>query len=239
MSNFCLIIRGHERGSFSHPLMSMFCKNVRLLCDSYNYNLKIYIHVWNESEAKISHRPLKGKRNPISKETVKSYFTDFSENIESIQVDDDTKIHLCGNTRGMLGGIPLIAWKNMWYGIHSAVTRASDNQDPECPALCIRIDNFQNMESMHYSRCTANNIFNLIKRIFTVSTDTIKFIPSREETPGIDNCYGGKLKLLQIITDRFHYELDDVQRMYPNIHHQEYLVPYEARRLCPEKSSIL
>nr|WRJ69633.1 hypothetical protein TetV2_00184 [Oceanusvirus sp.] len=235
MKSLSLIVRGHERGSFRKPAFRRFCDRLAAECARADVEFRIHLHTWSESEAKSSHRPLDRRFvREIKCDTVKRYFDGLP--LCSLSVENDADVVVSGRAEGRLGGVPIRAWKYMWHGIHSATERAAQaalDEDDDCAfAVCVRVDNFQNMESRAYCDISEDRIVEKAKEIITggSSPGGIHFFGGKE-TPGIDNCYAGRVSAVRRLVKRFHEELDDIARLYPKIHHQEFLVFHEARQL--------
>lgn len=235
MPKFYLVVRGHERGTFGRNHFIDFCTRLRSLCKSKNVDLCIHVHTWSESEAKSSHRPLMRSRlRQISVDDVREYFKPVSDCVASVTVENDQDITLAGRTQGRLGGIPIVAWKRMWHGIDAAVSAAltdAEGDDADHPAMCIRIDNFSNVESIYHTEISLSKILEMIDALIKTPDDNIHFFKNRADVPGIDNCYGGRLGSIHRLTRSFHSDLDTVASRYPGIHHQEFMVFQEARRM--------
>lgn len=110
-----LILRGHIRNSFENKLLYEFVKKIYLL----EPNLSIYIHTWNIIQNDISWRKdIKKKNINVNIEMITLYFGDLSHLIKYIMIDDDKNIKINGKLTGNVssGGMPLIGWKNYWYG---------------------------------------------------------------------------------------------------------------------------
>lgn len=219
-----LLVRGHERGAFGNRLFSDYARGLgeRLGgCD-----VSAFVHTWSESEAKQSHRPLRraGVR-PVSEADVRAYLGDV---VEWVGVDDDREIELVGSTSGSIGGIAARPWKNMWYGKRRAA-RAMEESGAEFDlAVCVRVDNFLNMESRRYAMIDAESMDRVVRGALACD-DPGKIHFVRDGTcPGIDNFYAGRPRAIVDLINRFHYEMDAVRARYPHVHHQEYMVYYEA-----------
>jgi hypothetical protein len=172
---------------------------------------------------------------------VRDYFQGLP--LRSARVEDDSKVSLSGQTEGRLGGIPIRAWKYMWHGVaeatEAAARDAEGGSDADAFAVCVRVDNFSNRESRSYCKITEDRIVEKIREILTGGSEPhrVHFFGDKAEIPGIDNCYAGRLSAIRRLVQRFHRELDDIARLYPHVHHQEFLVFYEARKLEARASS--
>ena len=148
-----------------------------------------------------------------------------------VDVDDDRRIELVGSAEGMIGGIPARAWKNMWYGKHRAAEAVRLSGESFDLVVCVRVDNFLNMESRKHAGVRTDTMDAACRRALACD-DPRKIHFVRDGTyPGVDNFYTGRPEAVFRLIDRFHFDMDDIRTTYPDVHHQEYLVVYEARRL--------
>ena len=226
-ATIALIVRGHERGAFYDRAFANYASGMaaRLVAD-----VRAFVHTWNESEAKLSHRPLCRQRvRPITETDVRNYLGDV---VEWVAVDDDDRIQLQGSAEGAIGGIPARAWKNMWYGKHRAAEAVRRSGKTFDLVVCVRVDNFLNMESRRYAGVRTDTMDAACRRALACADpNKIHFV--REGTyPGVDIFYTGRPDAVFRLIDRFHLEMDEVRTDYPDVHHQEFLVVHEARRLA-------
>jgi hypothetical protein len=236
MKRVYLIVRGHERGACLEPDFARFKERVTSFCDAKGAKLEIHVHTWSESEAKSSHRPLdrRGVR-AISEREIREYI---GGRVCSVAVEDDAEISLRGRLEGMIGGIPIRAWKNMWHGIAAATAAASASNsaagvpDVEALAVCVRLDVFSNMESRVFCKITEDRIMEMLRNMLSrgCRPGGVYFFSDREIN-GIDNCFAGRLSAVKRLVDRFNLELDDLAKAYPDVHHQEFMVFREAQKL--------
>lgn len=228
-----VIVRGHERKTFLTKTFANFVKNL-----GHVFDVHLYVHTWAESEAKMSHRPLnRSGVRPIAHSDVSDYFKSCGVPVKWIRVDADEGISLVGNTSGRIGGIPLRAWKNMWYGKYSAMSAINESGVPYSAVMSVRIDVFLNLESRSYCFINQNKMTDMIR--MAVSTGDIVFPTENSQTPGVDNCYVGPCDKMTALVSRFHFEMDDIKSKYPHIKHQEFLVPYESALLKRPGDKIL
>ena len=113
-----LIIRGHIRNSFETKNLYNLVKEIHIIFP----NLKLFIHTWNIFANNISWRNIMINEQNVNEKIIYDYFDDLSHLITNIIIDDDTKINLIGNLNGKINGsMPIIGWKNYWYGKHKIV----------------------------------------------------------------------------------------------------------------------
>ena len=216
-----LIIRGHIRDSFEND------KLINLVKDIYNIdtNLKIYIHTWNILANTISWRHIKPNNTIVTKDIIYNYFNNSGLShlleLENIIIDDDTKIELIGNVKGNInnGPMPIIGWKNYWYGKHKIIKHIYNKKIDENELIInLRFDilnNINNSLFTHIIDFIKNNIgIHFTKNVFINDT----------ETGGIDNMYIGNINTLYKLSNYFYYFLDDILIKYNDTIHQEFLV---------------
>lgn len=216
-----LIIRGHIRDSFEND------KLINLVKDIYNIdtNLKIYIHTWNILANTISWRHIEPNNTIVTKDIIYNYFNNSGLShlleLENIIIDDDTKIELIGNVKGNInnGPMPIIGWKNYWYGKHKIIKHIYNKKIDENELIInLRFDilnNINNSLFTHIIDFIKNNIgIHFTKNVFINDT----------ETGGIDNMYIGNINTLYKLSNYFYYFLDDILIKYNDTIHQEFLV---------------
>jgi hypothetical protein len=212
-----LIIRGHIRNSFETKNLYNLIKEIHIIFP----DLKIFIHTWNIFANNISWRTININEQIVNDKIIYDYFDDLKYLIEKIIIDDDTKINLIGNLCGKInnGPMPIIGWKNYWYGKHKIIDYLyNSNIDENEMIVNFRFDVLSNSNSFHdkmivnFIKNNSNIIFK--KNIFIFDTNRC----------GIDNIYIGSIKTMYKLTNKFFYELDDILINNRNIGHQEMLV---------------
>ena len=218
-----LILRGHIRESFNSNNLYNLIKKI------YNEfrDLKIYIHTWNIFANNISWRNIKINNNIVESSTIFNYFDDLKFLIKKIIIDDDTKIKLIGNLNGnvALSAMPLIGWKNYWYGQYSIINYIyNTNIDKNEIVINTRFDVLSNsfdvniIEVMYFIK--NNNNKSYIKNKFLIENELLKEI----WCTGVDNIYIGNINTMYKLIHKFYYELDNIIKINNKIVHQEYLV---------------
>lgn len=212
-----LLLRGHIRNSFENESLYILVKKISETVS----DLKIYIHTWDIFANNISWRQVEENNNVVTRETIHNYFKELSKFIKEIIIDSDKNIKLYGNTRGNIGTgpMPLIGWKNYWYGKYRLINYASIiNKNDEEYAVNCRFDIFNNSNSF-----TLEQIYNFI--IFNMNNKFDKLVfPYNREAYGIDNIYIGNIRLMRLLTKKFHHSLDEILERFPLIRNQEFLV---------------
>jgi hypothetical protein len=154
------------------------------------------------------------------KNDLNDYFDDLSHLIKHIIIDDDSKITLIGKTNGVVSAspMPIIGWKNYWYGKYQIINYIYNNQIDENDMIV----NFRFDINMNSNNIDNNCIMNFIKEnnklIFT------KNVFLKDRIAGSDNIYIGNINTMYKLIHNFFYELDDIIIKHNNIRNQEILV---------------
>lgn len=217
-----VVIRGHERNVFD---TNELCEFVKMLVGK--YNIDIYIHTWNKSVSPYSWRPMSEyKLYDINESIVNQYFSDISNKIKCLIVDDDSNLELHGSLDGRVAGgpCPKIAWKRMWYGKFKIINEVANSEQKYKFIMNMRFDilKFEKPDRILY----------LLDRLYTKPkpTNQIYFL-NEEPYVGIDNCYFGGTRLMYILANEFHRNLDSIIAEYPKNWYTEYLVYFKALKI--------
>lgn len=213
-----LIIRGHIRNTFEEKKLYNFIKEIHIVFP----DLKIVIHTWNIFANNISWRQITINEENVNDKIIYDYFDDLKHLIKHIIIDDDTKIQLIGNLNGTInnGPMPIIGWKNYWYGKHKVIDYIyNTNIDENEMIVNCRFDIMNNSNSFD-ENTIVNFIKNNNKLIFTKNI----FLFNDEHHAGIDNIYIGNIKTMYKLINYFFYELDDILIKNNDIINQEILV---------------
>jgi hypothetical protein len=212
-----LILRGHIRNSFENKQLYNYIEKLYSLFP----DLKIFIHTWNITSNNISWRKIDMNYNLVTEETIKNYLGELSKCIRHIIIDDDQQIKLIGNITGKInnGPMPIIGWKNYWYGKHKIIsyiyTHIQCNNEM---IINCRFDLFNNSNNT-----TETNIIQFINK-YCNSTFTKNVFLSEKECWGIDNIYIGNIHTMYKLSNLFFFKLDDILIQNKNTIHQEFLV---------------
>jgi len=212
-----LIIRGHIRKSFETKQLHNLVKELHIIFP----DLKIFIHTWNIFANNISWRNININKECVNDKVIYDYFDDLGHLIKKIIIDDDTKIKLIGNLYGKInnGLMPIIGWKNYWYGKHKIIDYLYNmNIDENEMIVNCRFDVMSNSNNFDEA-FIINFIINNSKTIFTKNIFLFN-----HETNGIDNIYIGNIKTMYKLISKFFYELDDILIKNNDTIHQERLV---------------
>ena len=213
-----LILRGHIRNSFENKNLYHLIKKIHMIYPE----LKIIIHTWNIFANNISWRKINMNKTNVNDKIIHDYFDDLQHLIKHIIIDDDSKIKLIGNLHGNInnGPMPIIGWKNYWYGKHRAIEyiRNTNIGEHEMIINC-RFDIMNNSNSFH-EKTILTFITNNSKRIFTKNI----FLFNDEQHLGIDNIYVGNIHTMYPLINYFFYKLDNILKNNNNTINQEKLV---------------
>ena len=214
MVHCCLILRGHIRDAFKNDKMYLFTKKLVEL-----YNVDVYIHTWNIVQKSLSWRPLLENNTPVTENTITDYFKDIP--IKKIIIDDDSKIEIFGRTTGTIcrSKLPILAWKNMWYGIYQ-ITNAVPK---DSFIINTRFDYF----NLHPGVIVDEN--KLLKSIDLTNVN-ISFAINKPSV-GVDNFYCGPYGKIYSLTKDFRYNLDTIEHNFKMVGDQEKIVFLYANNL--------
>ena len=212
-----LVIRGHIRNSFDN--LNLF--NLVKFIYNIDNNLKIYIHTWNIVANNISWRNIEVNDNIVTEETIYEYFGELKSLIKCILIDDDKNIKLIGNIEGKInkGVMPLIGWKNYWYGKYKIIDHIYKTYiDANELVINLRFDILKNSNNF-----TNIEISNFIEKNIKTKFTKNNFLRDNEFL-GVDNIYIGNIYTMHKLIHHFFYFLDDILQTYNNTTHQELIV---------------
>lgn len=212
-----LIIRGHIRKSFEKKELYNLVKKLHIMIP----DVKIFIHTWNIFSNNISWRKININNKSVNEKIIYDYFGDLKHLIKHIIIDDDSKIKLIGNLCGNInnGRMPIIGWKNYWYGKYKIIDYLHNiNIDENEMVVNCRFDVMNNSNNLN-ENIIVNFIKNNSKTIFTKNV----FLYNCEKN-GIDNIYIGNINTQYKLISKFFYELDYILIENNNTINQERLV---------------
>ena len=212
-----IVIRGHVRNSFETNQLYNFIEEVHNIYP----DLKIFIHTWNIFANNISWRNIDVNSAQVNEERINNYFGKLSNCIKHIIIDNDKDIKLIGNLVGTInnGPMPIIGWKNYWYGKYKIIDYIYNQQKyDEETVVNLRFDLFSNSNNFD-----KNLIIDFIKKNNEINFTKNQFLFDYEAN-GIDNIYIGNINTMYKLTNNFFYELDDILCKNNNTRNQERLV---------------
>jgi hypothetical protein len=237
-----ILLRGHIRNSFDNQRLYTLLKALSSL-----YPLDIYIHTWHIVQSTISWRKLEENNTLVTEDYIYSYFKDLRQYIRHIIIDNDSVITHHGNTDGVIIQLPLIGWKNMWYGKFRIAEYCFQNVAPSLETQPLSDANPIVINLRFDVLCNSNffALSNILKFVIQVnqykkdSSDLNQlnrniFMKNIPNCYGIDNIYIGNLYTMYKLSYHFHYHLDHILNIYKynnKIKAQEGLVVLENRRI--------
>lgn len=115
--------------------------------------------------------------------------------------------------------MPLIGWKNYWYGQNSIINLVADkNKNHEEMVVNLRFDILNNSNSFEKNKVTKfimRNVYNSFTRNIFIANYKIY---------GIDNIYIGNISTMKKLINHFHNSLDVIMKKNLRVENQEYLV---------------
>lgn len=221
-----IMLRGHIRQSFETDSLYQFIKRLIEI-----YDVRIYIHTWNILQSNISWRDMEKDETKITKSKINEYFKECP--IQFIKIDNDEEIKLIGNLEGTVttrSPMPLVGWKNMWYGMYSNISKIKkDINNKNISIVNLRFDLFDIFKNqLNYIsvdmavQFIINNNDNNYKKN--------KFIYERLRA-GIDNIIIGNVNTMYKLISHFYHHLDEIIVRYPNVVSQEFIVFLENNKI--------
>jgi hypothetical protein len=213
------VIRGHIRDTFrSGHLYNL----IETLYHTFP-DLKIFIHTWNIVSNNISWREeITTNNEVVNNEVIYNYFGNLSSCIKHIIIDDDTNIQLNGNLFGNINGgpMPIIGWKNYWYGKHKIIDYIYNNFNYSDEMIVnTRFDVLDNSHNFN-----TESIVDFIKNNIQTTRFEKNVFFYNYESNGVDNIYIGNINTMYKLANKFFYELDDILSKNSDTIHQERLV---------------
>jgi hypothetical protein len=213
---FCL--RGHIRDGLSNSRL----KDYLTLLKKQGYDIDLFLHTWNVSEAKSSYRTLDHDSSfEVKQDILSKYFKGF--NIKQIIIEDDSQLKLRGNLEGKIPGskCPLIAWKRMWAGKFKLISHLYHNHTYD----------YDLVVNTRYDKFTTPVCYTPTKNLLKMTTDgeglSVKYPQYYRFLKGVDNYYCGSVQTIYDLTYDFHYSLDEIIAKYEvNCFHEELFYKY-------------
>jgi hypothetical protein len=218
-----LIIRGHIRNAFHDEQLLSFIEKLYSIDNS----LEIYIHTWNILQNDVSWRNIKSNNTIINVDIINNYFKEFAKLIKNIIIDDDNKILLNGKTNGFVssGKMPLIGWKNYWYGQYNIINYLKNTKYSNDKTLVInmRFDLFSKPYFLQHLQHKLGETLEFIKTNMNLNINCNKFVFDNEQC-NIDNIILGTIESQFKLISKFHFDLDNIINTYGNIcNHEKYV----------------
>lgn len=214
-----LVIRGHIRNSFNTNDLYLLVEEIYTLFP----DLKIFIHTWNVFANNISWREIHECNEIVTEETIYNYFKTYSIYIKHIIIDNDKDIQIHGNLEGKIGigPIPILGWKNYWYGKHRIIEYIYNQH----------IHDDEQVVNLRFDLLSVNNTYGFDKKsmlTFMKTNSTVQITKNifivDQEVPGIDNIYIGNIITMYKLSSTFVNDLDVILSKHSSIVNAEKLV---------------
>jgi len=219
-----VVIRGHIRKSFLTEDLYNLIKEIYKI----DPTIKIFIHTWNCFANGISWRESPSNFNLVNEDIIFNYFKDLKTNIKHITIEDDKNITLIGNVNGTINGgsMPIIGWKNYWYGKFNIISDIYNSDIDENETIInLRFDLLS---------CSSNTYFSMVLE-FIKNNINLHYTKNRflfdYENLGLDNIYIGNKNTMYKLAHHFFYNLDTILERYKDTIHQELYVFRENHKL--------
>jgi len=222
-----LLIRGHIRGAFDTDDLYNFAKQLYDL-----YAVEIYIQTWTVFSNGVSWQTIPTNLNVVDEGVLKAYFRDVP--IKGMLILDDSKITHTGVTEGklMASWIPVVGWKNMWYGKAALAKYVYDRYPHQTPIINTRFDLFCNS-----NKADPVNALSFIQANHAVSPKTNIFMVNGP-VHGVDNIYFGTVGTNHILSRHFHEHFDTIAATYKHVGNPEKVVFFENGRIFKVPSTV-
>jgi len=219
-----LILRGHVRSSFGDMRLRELVDEIRDLFD-----VRVYAQTWNIFQNNISWRRLEVNESKVCSGTVLKYFG--GENVKKVLILNDGKISHLGNVEGKIGRTPcpIIAWKNMYYGMMAASSCVLQNEGPSDITVQMRFDILSNSFSK-----SKGEILDFMKRDFDLlasgeeGDERMRFLYMRCFL-GVDNIYMARNSDLHKFICYMYYDMDRILHFHRRTIHQEHISFHERK----------
>ena len=225
MVKFALALRGHERSSFSTPLMRNFIESILSRND---LEVDIYIQTWASSECEKSWRPVQKNKTDITEDKIKEYFGEsICARIKSIIILDEDEIQIPGRVEGKLGRtlLPIKSWKNMWMGKYRISEEITFHRIDYAFVLNMRLDHFICLFNKRIGIMDNLSLNCFINKAISYNfNDTQCLLVTNKILAGIDNIYACTVNFFQSMCADFYTNLDDLLLIFGMRTHQEFLV---------------
>jgi hypothetical protein len=221
-----IMLRGHIRQSFESETLYQF---IKILMEM--YDVRIYIHTWNILQSNISWRDMERDETNVTPSKIYEYFKDCP--IHYIKIDNDKEIKLIGNLSGTVTNkspMPIVGWKNMWYGMYSNINKIKKEiNNKSIPIVNLRFDLFDIFKNkLNY--ISVDMAVQFIENNYIKKYEKNKFIYERVKA-GIDNIIIGNINTMYNLISHFYYDLDKIVIRYKNIVSQEFIVFLENNKI--------
>jgi hypothetical protein len=219
-----IIVRGHVRSSFDDGRLKDLVGNF-----SEMFDLSIYAQTWDIFQNSLSWREMEAIDKKVTEEGVRDYFGDIE--IKSLSIIDDSSIRHFGNTEGTIGRTPcpVLAWKNMYYGMMEASSRVVAAEDPKSITLQMRFDMLSNRFSP-----SMEEMVEFVKREYSELDskdeveERIRFMRMKTFL-GVDNAFMARAADMHKFICYMYYDMDRILNFHRRSFHQEHIAFHERK----------
>jgi hypothetical protein len=163
----------------------------------------------------------------VDETMIKNYLRDIS--YEKLIINNDYFINLSGKMEGLVGKMPIVGWKRMWFGINEITEYVNKLNIKYDSVLNFRWDNFECNSSKHIIN-EESTLFYLKKYLIEDNKNKILFFKNTLFY-GIDNAFIGQINQLFLLVNKFHSKLDEIISKASKYGSQEFLVYLEANKM--------
>jgi hypothetical protein len=219
-----LIVRGHTRSSLDDlRLLSLVARMEKI------FEIHMYVQTWKIVQNNLSWRRVDTIEKEVTEQQIRNYFQ--NREIKSISILDDSTIDHVGNIEGNIGKTPcpIVAWKNMYYGMMDASSRVLDFENPNSITLQIRFD----MLSNNFSP-SENGMIEFAEREYSVleggneGDERLRFM-RMECFLGVDNTFMATASDMNRFINYMYYDMDRILDVHKLTFHQEYIAFHERK----------
>lgn len=216
-TKFYFYLRGHIRNSLHSPKLYDFVNVIKFAFP----NVKFVYQTWRRLNCKKdeSWKPTEETDEIIDTLDLKDYFQDPRVYENGIIINEKTIIYY-GRTEGKISKslCPIKGWKNMWYGKHQGLANVK-KLNGYTHVFSFRFDYFD----VGFSKIVSfQQLLTFIKN--GLESQKVQYL-FKDNQLGVDNAYIGPVDDVKKLCKIFFENLDEILVEFPNLKHQEFLVP--------------
>lgn len=219
-----LVLRGHVRSSFDDGRLRDLVRSISEIFD-----VGIYVQTWSVVQNSLSWRGLSDIPKEVDEGTVRDYME--SDRIKCVKILDDSKIKHVGSVEGKIGRTPcpVLAWKNMYYGMVVASKAVFDAESPTSVTAQMRLDILSNPFSPPHAE-----VVSFLQRDYGVlaggqqGDERMRFLRMRCFM-GVDNIYMSTTEDMYRFVSYMYYDMDRIIHFHRKTIHQEHIAFHERK----------
>jgi hypothetical protein len=203
MQKCALCLSGHIRGAFYDPYLKEFIKLLKS-----EYQVDIYVHTWDKSEADKTYRYL--SKESLHQVTEKEILAYFNYPLAKIKIEKEQKIILRGKQIGKIAStqMPIRNWKLMIYGMFCCVDMAKQSGVHYDFIIRTRLDYFSRFHNKLGSREPRSGI-DIRKKINSLYKNIFAEIQNRTDKVCWLKDVGYPVGNLKLYIDNFYFGSHD------------------------------